>query len=88
MAGKLCQGGIRNNIGAARLSGSKSYCEGMAYRSAGTAIAKPKVDNPHMQGSEDSIAWNNGWDLADANTGGTIDRSEAGCCAPTGIISA
>lgn len=88
MPGKLCQGGKRNNIGAGRLSGSKAYCEGMSYRASGTAIAKPKTDNPHAQGSEDSIAWNNGWDLAQVNVGGNISKADLGCCAATPTIPA
>ena len=50
----------------------KAFCEGMAYRASGTAAGKPKVNNPHISGSENYLAWNAGWDSADANKGGTL----------------
>ena len=88
MPGKLCTGAPSNNIGAGRLSQSKSYCEGMAYRASGTAIAAPKTDNPHVAGSPDAVAWDLGWDLADTNTGGNISKADRGCCAATPTIAA
>ena len=86
MAGKLCNGRLTNNMGAARLSGSKAFCEGILYRSGGTGIARPISDNPHEDGAEDSDAWDTGWDIANDAAGGSITKTAYGCCAPVGII--
>lgn len=86
MSGKLCYGQQRNNSGAGTLQESKAYCEGIHYRAGGTAVQRPKTDNPHVDGSEAHAAWDLGWDLAQANAGDTVDRAEATCCAPTGTI--
>jgi len=86
MPGKLCFGSVvHNNAGSGRLRTSKSFCEGIAYRASGTAVAKPAEDNPHQTGSDAFDAWDDGWDLANAEAGGTL---ASGCCAPTGTISA
>ena len=81
MAGTLCTGQPENNIGAGRLSQSKAYCEGMAYRASGTLIAKPITDNPHVVGSPDRDAWDRGWTTADDASGGNISKADLGCCA-------
>ena len=83
MPGKLCTGAPTNNVGAGRLSQSKAYCEGMAYRASGTLIAKPITDNPHASGSPDGISWDSGWTKADDASGGNISKADLGCCAPT-----
>ena len=88
MAGKLCQGINRTNMGAARLSGSKAYCEGMLYRQGGTLLERPEANNPHQVGSEDSEAWVLGWTLSNTYSGGFIPKDQYGCCAPVGIIPA
>ena len=88
MPGKLCVGQATNNSGAALLSSSKAYCEGMLYRSGGTVLERPEADNPHDDGSEDSEAWVLGWTLANTYSGGSIPEDEYGCCAPVGAIPA
>ena len=79
MPGKLCTGAPTNS--KPRLTSSKAFCEGMAYRASGTGIDKPITDNPHEAGSEDSTAWNAGWTVANDNIGSTISRADLGCCA-------
>lgn len=69
--------GVTNN--------SKAYCEGMQYRTTGTAAAKPITDNPHQAGSEAETAWDAGWNAADAKAAGTLTRAEAGPCALGGV---
>ena len=86
MPGKLCTGAASNNAG--NLKNSKAYCEGIMYRASGTLLTRPIVSNPHEAGSEAAAAWDLGWTLAEANSGGTVDRTEAGCCAVTGTIAA
>ena len=82
MAGKMCNGGGRLTS-AAKVSPSRAFCEGMLYRSGGTAVQKPKIDNP-LEG-EDLTAWDSGWDVAEAAKGGTISAADAGCCAMVGV---
>ena len=76
------------NAGAGRLQDCKAFGEGVMYRAAGTAAAQPKTDNPHLANSATALAWNLGWDLAQANTGGIISKADLGSLAPVGIISA
>ena len=81
MPGRLCTGQPENNIGAGRLSQSKAYCEGMAYRASGTFAAKPVTDNPHVPGSPDAGSWDLGWIVADDASGGNVSKADLGCCA-------
>lgn len=69
--------GVTNN--------SRAYCEGMEYRTTGTAAAKPITDNPHQSGSEAATAWAAGWTVADGKAEGTLTRDEAGPCALGGV---
>ncbi len=83
MAGKLCFGEPFNNAGAAHLRSSKSFCEGILFRSGGTAVAQPITGNPHVTGSEAADAWDLGWTFADNAAGGVLDTSGT-CCAGSG----
>jgi len=68
------------------VSNAWAYCEGMAYRQAGTAIAQPITDNPHSA-TGDPVAyanWNRGWTASDDAAGGTISEAAAGGCAMVG----
>lgn len=86
MAGKLCTGSAQNNIGAAHLRSSKAYCEGIAYRAQGTAIAFPITGNPHDgTGSEAETAWDAGWTVANAAAPGALGISA--CCSYTGVVA-
>lgn len=79
MAGKLCTGAATNN--AALLHQSKAYCEGMFFRSQGTAVAYPITGNPHDgDSSEAETAWDAGWTAADGVAGGSITAAVSGCC--------
>lgn len=69
MPGKLCTGQPENNIGAARLSQSKAFCEGRLANFNGGLIG----DDPHFPGSPDSDAWLAGF--AD------LTAAEDTCCA-------
>ena len=86
MAGLKCNGGT---IKSADSRLSKAYCEGMAYRASDTALNAPKTDNPFAttNESENSVAWDAGWDAADG-AGGTITGAIAGCCALRGATVA
>jgi len=86
MSGKLCYGSSYNNSGAGTLRESKAFADGILYRAEGTALAKPKADNPHETGSEAFTAWDLGWDAAQAAVGGSLPA--IGCAAPTGTILA
>ena len=88
MSGKLCTGGATNNAGAARISQSKAFCEGIEFRAQGTAIAFPITGNPHPAGSPDNTSWAAGWLAADASAGGTMDGADAPCCAVDGLAIA
>ena len=79
MPGQLCTGTTIKN---GTIRDSKAFCEGMAYRTTGSAVAAPKANNPHAAGSDAAIAWDNGWDIADAAGGSTI--GDAFCCALRG----
>lgn len=84
MAGQICAGStqpIKNGV----LKNSKAFCEGMAYRAAGTAIAQPKTDNPHASGSDAAVSWEDGWDVAAAAAGSVISKANAACCAMSGV---
>lgn len=76
----MCFGQELANAGAGRLSESKAFCEGIMWRAQGTALAFPKTDNPHVVGSPDAIAWDLGWDAAEAGAGGPLDLTGT-CCA-------
>lgn len=78
MAGKICNGLTNNN--AFRVGSTQACADGAEYRGSGTAVAKPKADNPHPVGSEDHDAWDAGWDLAHAAAGGNL--AATGCLAP------
>lgn len=82
--GKFCYGEPTNNAGAARLSQSNAFCEGLAYRASGTALGAPITDNPHISGSPDADAWDAGWNVGNDSTG-TVSREDAGCCATATI---
>ena len=82
MAGKLCNGTVENS--AQPFKDSKAYCEGMAYRASDTVLSVPITDNPHEADSESNASWAAGWTAA--NGAGTIDASEAGCCALVGAV--
>ncbi len=89
MAGKLCFGTLTNNAGAGRLSASHAFCEGLAWRAQGTALAFPITDNPHAAGSEDGDAWDRGWTVTDTAAGGSVSKADAPCCSiPQGTIAA
>ena len=85
MAGKLCFGKPTNNAGAGHLSASKAFCEGANYRAAGTPVSRPQADNPHEVDSDDYVAWNTGWALADVASPGAWNAVGT-CCAPTGAV--
>lgn len=86
MPGKLCTGATTNSTGT--LKSSKAFCEGMAYRASGTAIAKPKVDNPHVAGSDAATAWDLGWDFAEAGKSASVPLdTSATCCAAVGLVA-
>ena len=87
MAGKLCYGSAYNNAGAGTLRSSKSFCEGINYRAGGTLLGRPKVDNPHLAGSDAALAWNLGWDFAEASSGGALD-TRGTCCAAPAVVPA
>lgn len=88
MAGKLCFGSNYNNAGAAHLSSSKAFCEGVRHRHGGTAIARPITDNPHVIGSQDHDAWDAGWTLANSAAPGVLDLSGTCCAAVEGNVPA
>ena len=88
MAGQMSFGSSYNNAGAGRYRDGRAFGEGVMYRASGTAAAKPKANNPLDAGSEAALAWNLGWDLAEANAGGTISKADLGSLAPVGVISA
>jgi len=89
MAGKICTGTPTANAGAARLSASKAFCEGIVFRSQGTAAAYPITGNPHDGlGSEDEASWDAGWTVADDAAPGAITASDAPCCAVSTAVVA
>ena len=78
MSGKLCTGIPENNSGAARINQSKSFCDGVFYRSRGVALARPITDNPHPVGSPNADSWDAGWTAADDAAGGNdTDKDKA-----------
>lgn len=63
MAGKLCDG---NDASLLEVRYSRAYCEGMQYRSGGTAAERPLTGNPYdSDGTEAETAWDAGWNYAD-----------------------
>ena len=85
MAGKLCNGD--KDISAVKARNSIAYCEGLVYRAGGTAVARPKTDNPQLAGSEAADAWDLGWEAAQASAGSAMTKADVGCCAvPSGAI--
>lgn len=88
MAGKMTTNATgTNNAGAGLISQARAYSEGMFYRAAGTLVGQPKANNPYPVGSPDHDSWDAGWDLAEANKGGSISRADLGSCADPGAIS-
>ena len=88
MAGQYSFGQIYSNAGSGRFRDCKSFGEGVQYRASDTLLNAPKTDNPHASGTPAALAWNLGWDLAEANTGGNISKADLGSVAPVGIIPA
>ena len=86
MSGKLCTGSSENNIGAARLSQSKAFCEGVAYRSQGASLSFPRTGNPHVNGSSDYQAWDAGWMVVEGQVASPIDPATAPCCAVSDVV--
>jgi hypothetical protein len=81
MPGKLCTGAPTNNAGAGLLSQSKAFCEGVQYRSQGTALEYPITNNPFLLGSPDSDSWIDGWLVTNGAAASTVDPADAPCCA-------
>lgn len=82
MSGQLCMGTTYKN---AHPGYSRAFCEGMAHRASDTALNAPKTDNPYSDpDGELEIAWDNGWDAADAEAGNDLTKATAGCCALVG----
>jgi len=81
MSGSFCMGSTLKQKNQYRIRESRAFCEGVAHRTSGTAIAKPVTDNPHPAGSSASIAWIDGWDIADGKAGSAVDPIQAPCCA-------
>ena len=89
MSGKICTGTATNNAGPANLRESKAFCEGMQFRSEGTAVQKPITGNPFDgDGSEAETAWDAGWTVANSAAGGTISVANQACCSVSRTISA
>lgn len=65
----------------------KAFCEGMAYRLSGTAVGKPKANNPFSTTTENEakLAWDAGWNAANGNTGGALTPLN---CALQGTVAA
>jgi len=79
MVGKVCTGNQTGNSDL--IKESKSFCEGLAHRSQGTAAAFPSTDNPHAANSDANFAWLTGWTVANDATGGAVSPANAPCCA-------
>lgn len=89
MSGQLDFGIILNNAGAGHISAAKAFSEGIYFRAAGTAAAKPLTGNPHELASEDHNAWDRGWQVADDASPSAITQSNApGVAIPTNAIAA
>ena len=73
----------QDNNQAVNPRSAKAFCEGLQFRSEGNGVSRPADANPHEVGSEDNLAWDRGWDVAQAaGTGsGFIDPADAPCCA-------
>lgn len=86
MAGKICDG---NNASLGEIRNSRAYCEGMAYRAGGSSAGRPITGNPYDgTGTEEETAWDEGWGVAHAAAGGTLDVNDMGCCSvPTSIFA-
>ena len=85
MSGKLDVGAPVNNIGAARIHESSSFCDGIAFRQGGTLVGRPFADNPHPITSPDGLAWARGWIVADDASPGALDPLLSPACAVTGL---
>ena len=72
MAGKFCNGGT---FDATKLYNSKAYCEGRKAFVDGDLIGT----DPFLTGSEQSVAWLEGFDAANP-IGGNVAASVT-CCA-------
>jgi len=89
MSGKNCNGQANNQ--AVNSRNARSFCEGIQFRSEGNALTRPADANPHEAGSEDNLAWDRGWDVAQAAATGSgfIDPADAPCCSVlTTVIAA
>ena len=65
---------------------ARAYCEGVAYRQAGTELGNPKTDNPYAKPNSDELdAWGEGWEFANLDTGSAITPTN---CAVYGTVAA
>lgn len=82
MSGKL-DNGVYEQTADVLLS--KAFCEGMQYRTQGTAVAYPITGCPHLAADAEAYAsWRAGWTVANGAAGGALTESEASCCALVG----
>jgi len=81
MAGKNCTGAVTNN--ADLIKESRAFCEGLSYRSQGSAVSFPVTDNPHDDLSDAGTAWSIGWVAAEnaGTLGQAVNPAAAPCCA-------
>ncbi len=85
MAGKAYAGGPTNRWSPRE---QKAFCEGMAFRLQGTAIAFPITGNPWDNSNTEGdleIAWDFGWTSADDDSPGALNPQN---CALEGTVSA
>ena len=65
MPGTTCLGHTESTVIA---RDERSYEDGVNYRFQGTALERPKTDNPHTATTPEAVQWDLGWDHADAGT--------------------
>lgn len=78
MPGKLCNGVATDQP---YINRSRAYCQGFLFRLQGTAVNRPKENNPYGVGQPTAAAdWDLGWDNCNAEAGNSLTRAETGCC--------
>ena len=79
MAGSFCTG-LEPDDGFL-IKETKAFSEGIYWRASGTIITAPITSNPHEAASDAGVAWQAGWNVANAAFSGTISQADAPCVA-------
>lgn len=81
MAGKICNG----SVDSYNIKDSRAYCDGMTARTTVASLAAAKALSPHITGTPEDVAFDQGATDAETLSGSTITSAVASCCGLVGV---